>query len=54
VLMSLADVLRLASRDADAIPIIRRVVAISQQKGDLVTATKAKTRLAVLDSGSRV
>jgi tetratricopeptide (TPR) repeat protein len=54
VLMSLADVLHLAGREADAIPVLREARATNERKGDVVTGKIAGTRLVALDAESRV
>jgi tetratricopeptide (TPR) repeat protein len=51
VLMALAEVLRLGGRDADAIPVLRQAVEVSERKGNVVTAQKARARLAGLHAG---
>jgi class 3 adenylate cyclase/tetratricopeptide (TPR) repeat protein len=48
VLMALAEVLRLGGRDADAIPVLRQAVEVSERKGNVVTAQEARARLAAL------
>jgi tetratricopeptide (TPR) repeat protein len=53
VLMSLAEVLRLAGRDADAIPVLREATVISERKGNVVTAQRARARLAALHAATR-
>jgi DNA-binding SARP family transcriptional activator len=52
VLMALAEVLRLGGRDADAIPVLRQAVAVSERKGNVVTAQEARARLAGLHAGT--
>jgi class 3 adenylate cyclase/predicted ATPase len=50
VLMALAEVLRLGGRDADAIPVLRQAVEVSERKGNVVTAQEARARLAGLSA----
>jgi class 3 adenylate cyclase/tetratricopeptide (TPR) repeat protein len=52
VLMALAEVLRLAGRDADAVPVLRQAVEVSERKGNVVTADEAGARLADLHGTS--
>jgi class 3 adenylate cyclase/tetratricopeptide (TPR) repeat protein len=52
VLMALAEVLRLGGRDADAIPVLRQAVEVSERKGNVVTAQEARARLAGLHAGT--
>jgi class 3 adenylate cyclase/tetratricopeptide (TPR) repeat protein len=52
VLMALAEVLRLGSRDADAIPVLRQAVEVSERKGNVVTAQEARALLAGLHAGT--
>jgi class 3 adenylate cyclase/tetratricopeptide (TPR) repeat protein len=52
VLMALAEVLRLGGRDADAIPVLRQAVEVSERKGNVVTAHEARARLAGLHAGT--
>jgi tetratricopeptide (TPR) repeat protein len=52
ILMALAEVLRLGGRDADAIPVLRQAVAVSERKGNVVTAQEARARLAGLHAGT--
>jgi tetratricopeptide (TPR) repeat protein len=52
VLMALAEVLRLAGRDAEAIPVLRQAVEVSERKGNVVTADEAGARLADLHGTS--
>jgi DNA-binding SARP family transcriptional activator/class 3 adenylate cyclase/tetratricopeptide (TPR) repeat protein len=52
VLMALAEVLRLGGRDADAIPVLRQAVEVSERKGNVVTAQEARARLAGLHAGA--
>jgi tetratricopeptide (TPR) repeat protein len=42
VLMSLAEVLRLAGRDAEAIPVLQQAAEVSERKGNVVTAQLAR------------
>jgi tetratricopeptide (TPR) repeat protein len=49
--MALAEVLRLGGRDADAIPVLRQAVEVSERKGNVVTAREARARLAGLHAG---
>jgi tetratricopeptide (TPR) repeat protein len=51
VLMALAEVLRLGGRDADAIPVLRQAVEVSERKGNVVTAQEARARLVGLHAG---
>jgi tetratricopeptide (TPR) repeat protein len=53
VLMALAEVLRLGGRDADAIPVLRRAIEVSERKGNVVTAQEARGRLADLHAGTQ-
>jgi class 3 adenylate cyclase/tetratricopeptide (TPR) repeat protein len=53
VLMAQAEVLRLGGRDADAIPVLRQAVEVSERKGNLVTAREARARLAGLHAGTQ-
>jgi tetratricopeptide (TPR) repeat protein len=46
MLMGLADVLRLAERQCDAVPALESAVEVSERKGDLVTAARARAYLA--------
>jgi tetratricopeptide (TPR) repeat protein len=46
VLMAQAEVLSLGGRDADAIPVLRQAVEVSERKGNVVTAREARARLA--------
>jgi tetratricopeptide (TPR) repeat protein len=50
ILMALAEVLRLGGRDADAIPVLRQVVEVSERKGNVVTAQEARASLAGLNA----
>jgi tetratricopeptide (TPR) repeat protein len=52
VLMALAEVLRLGGRDADAIPVLRQAVEVSERKGNVVTAQEARARLAGIHASS--
>jgi tetratricopeptide (TPR) repeat protein len=52
VLMALAEVLSLGGRDADAIPVLRQAVEVSERKGNVVTAQEARARLAGLHAGT--
>jgi class 3 adenylate cyclase/predicted ATPase len=52
VLMALAEVLRLGGRDADAIPVLRQAVEVSERKGNVVTAHEARAILAGLHAGT--
>jgi tetratricopeptide (TPR) repeat protein len=52
VLMAQAEVLRLGGRDADAIPVLRQAVEVSERKGNVVTAQEARARLAGLHASS--
>jgi class 3 adenylate cyclase/tetratricopeptide (TPR) repeat protein len=52
-LMALAEVLRLGGRDADAIPVLRQAVEVSERKGNVVTAQEARARLAGLHAGTQ-
>jgi class 3 adenylate cyclase len=52
VLMALAEVLRLGGRDADAIPVLRQAVEVSERKGNVVTAQEARAHLAGLHAGT--
>jgi tetratricopeptide (TPR) repeat protein len=52
VLMALAEVLRLGGRDADAIPVLRQAVEVSERKGNVVTAQEARGRLAGLEASN--
>jgi hypothetical protein len=53
VLMAFAEVLRLVGRDADAIPVLRRAIRVSQRKSNIVTARQAQRRLNKLATVSR-
>ena len=53
VLMALAEVLRLGGRDADAIPVLRQAVEVSERKGNVVTAQEARALLAGLHAGTK-
>jgi class 3 adenylate cyclase/tetratricopeptide (TPR) repeat protein len=52
ILMAQAEVLRLGGRDADAIPVLRQAVEVSERKGNVVTAQEARARLAGLHAGT--
>jgi class 3 adenylate cyclase/tetratricopeptide (TPR) repeat protein len=52
VLMALAEVLRLGGRDAEAIPVLRQAVEVSERKGNVVTAQEARALLAGLHGGT--
>ena len=52
VLMAQAEVLRLGGRDADAIPVLRQAVEVSERKGNVVTGQEAPARLAGLHAGT--
>jgi tetratricopeptide (TPR) repeat protein len=43
--LDLADVLRVAGRDGDAVPIIEEAIELFEQKGNLVLARRARTLL---------
>jgi class 3 adenylate cyclase/tetratricopeptide (TPR) repeat protein len=53
VLMAQAEVLSLGGRDADAIPVLRQAVEVSERKGNVVTAQEARGRLADLHAGTQ-
>ena len=48
VLMSLAEVLRRAGEHEDAVPVLEAAVEVSERKGNVVTAGKARAQLAEL------
>jgi tetratricopeptide (TPR) repeat protein len=52
VLMAQAEVLRLGGRDADAIPVLRQAVEVSERKGNVVAAQDARALLAGLHAGT--
>jgi tetratricopeptide (TPR) repeat protein len=52
VLMAQAEVFRLGGRDADAIPVLRQAVEVSERKGNVVTAQEARARLAGFHAGT--
>jgi hypothetical protein len=52
VLMAQAEVLRLAGRNAEAIPVLQQAVEVSERKGNVVTAREARARLADLHGAS--
>jgi tetratricopeptide (TPR) repeat protein len=52
VLMAQAEVLRLAGRNAEAIPVLQQAVEVSERKGNVVTAREAWARLADLHGAS--
>jgi hypothetical protein len=51
VFMAQAEVLRLGGRDADAVPVLRQAVEVSERKGNVVTAQEARTLLAGIHAG---
>jgi class 3 adenylate cyclase len=53
VLMAQAEVFSLGGRDADAIPVLRQAVEVSERKGNVVTAQEARARLAGLHAGTQ-
>jgi tetratricopeptide (TPR) repeat protein len=53
ILMAQAEVLSLGGRDADAIPVLRQAVEVSERKGNVVTAQEARSRLADLHAGTQ-
>jgi class 3 adenylate cyclase/predicted ATPase len=53
VLMAQAEVLRLGGRDADAIPVLRQAVEVSERKGNVVTAQEARALLAGLHADAK-
>jgi hypothetical protein len=44
--MDLAEVLELAGRRAEATPVVERALELFEQKGNVVSAEKARARLA--------
>jgi tetratricopeptide (TPR) repeat protein len=52
-LMELAEVLRLAGRPGEAVPFVKQAIALFEQKGNIVSAEKARGALAGLDSGEQ-
>jgi class 3 adenylate cyclase/predicted ATPase len=52
VLMAQAEVLRLAGRDAEAIPVLQQAAEVSERKGNVVTAEEARACLAALHGTS--
>jgi class 3 adenylate cyclase/tetratricopeptide (TPR) repeat protein len=53
VLMAQAEVLRLGGREAEAIPVLRQAVEVSERKGNVVTAQQARALLAGLHAGTQ-
>jgi class 3 adenylate cyclase/tetratricopeptide (TPR) repeat protein len=54
VLMALAEILRVAGRNDEAIPVLEAAVEVSELKGNAVTAATASAQLADLQASSRV
>ena len=54
VLIALAEILRIAGRNDEAIPVLDAAVEVSERKGNAVTAGRARSQLADLQAGSRV
>jgi tetratricopeptide (TPR) repeat protein len=54
VLMILADVLEAAERNEEAIPVLESAVEVSERKGNVVTAERARARVAALTAATRV
>jgi class 3 adenylate cyclase/tetratricopeptide (TPR) repeat protein len=54
VLMALADVLEAAGRSEEAIPVLESSAEVSERKGNVVTARKARARVAALRAEARV
>jgi hypothetical protein len=52
--MVLADVLEAAGRNEEAIPVLESAVEVSERKGNVVTAERARARVAALTAASRV
>jgi tetratricopeptide (TPR) repeat protein len=52
-LMRYAEVLRLAERGDDEASVLEEVAEVNERKGNLVTANKARGRLAALHAGTR-
>jgi tetratricopeptide (TPR) repeat protein len=52
VLMAHAEVLRLAGRDAEAVPVLQQAVEVSERKGNVVTAHEARALLAGVHASS--
>jgi tetratricopeptide (TPR) repeat protein len=50
VFLALAEVLRLAGRDEEAIPVLEQAAEVSQRKGNVVTARNARAQLADLQA----
>jgi tetratricopeptide (TPR) repeat protein len=52
-LVELAEVLRLSGRPGEAVPYVKQAIAVFEQKGNIVSAEKARGAFAVLDSGEQ-
>jgi class 3 adenylate cyclase/tetratricopeptide (TPR) repeat protein len=54
VLMALAEVLEAAGRNDEAVPVLESVVEVSERKGNVVTARRARARIAAVHAETRV
>jgi tetratricopeptide (TPR) repeat protein len=53
VLMALAEVLEAAGRNDEAVPVLESVVEVSERKGNVVTARRARARITAVHAETR-